>query len=277
MRMSEDDIMIGPEDIERDLEGTRKAEARIAAFFRRGEAAGGMRRRGGGPPAPPPAAEAPAGVGRRLVARCPADTQQRYRTLLHFEGAITPDGDFGSLISPACAIVEAELRRLLAHPARPIAGHLVAALSAGNYTQHVEVLRQWERGAKATMGTLCVMLFALRKGDAQKLPEIGRFLADRFRPRFAELLRTRQLDTSLDAIRTRFRNPADHAERVFDAAAYAEFARLVVANRLFAVWDTEGPAPPDPGAGSGVLYHHLQHALDTAPGGQVGKRKAGSP
>jgi hypothetical protein len=275
MHMSEDDIVIGPGDIERDLEGTRKAEARVAAFFRGDTAAG--RRTLGSRAVPPATADQPGGVGRRLVARCPGDTQQRYRTLLHIEGAMTPDGDFGSLISPACAILEAELRRLLAVPARPIAGRLVAALSARNYTQQAEVLGQWERGAKPTLGTLSLILFALRKGDEEKHPAAGRFLADHFRPRFAELLRTHKLDTTLDAIRTRFRNPADHAERVFDAAAYADFARLVVANRLFAVWDTDGPAPPDPDPSRGVLYHHLQNALDTAPGQQVGKGEAKSP
>jgi hypothetical protein len=261
--MTEEDIVIGPDDIERDLEGTRKAEARIAAFFRRGEGPGWVRTRGGAP-APPAIAESPAGIGRCLVARCPADTQQRYRTLLHFERAMPLDGDYGSLIAPACHILEAELRRLLGTPARPIAGHLVAALDAKRQKQQAELLGKWERGAlPTTLGVLSLLLYALRKGDEQSLPEVARFLADHFRPRFADLLRTRQLDASLESIRTQFRNPAGHAERVFDAAAYAEFARLVVANRLFAAWDIDGPDPSDPDPSTGILYHHLKHALAT--------------
>jgi hypothetical protein len=261
--MTEEDIAISAEDIERDLEGTRKAEARIAAFFRRGEGPGWVRTRGSlpAPPTPPPT---PDGIGRRLVARCPADTQQRYRTLLHSETAMPPDGEYGILIAAACAILEAELRRLLAVPARPIVGHLIIALGGLERRQPAEILARWERGATpATLGVVSVLLFALRKGDEQNRPEVARFLADRFRPRFADLLRTRKLDASLESIRTRFRNPADHAERLFDAAAYDQFARLVVANRRFAAWDIDGPDPSDPDPGTGILYHHLQHALET--------------
>src|SRR5438309_2113237 len=104
--MTEEDIVIGLDDIERDLEGTRKAEARLAAFFRGGKGPR-VRTRGGVPPALKPP-EALTGIGRRLVARCPAEAQQRYRTLLHFERAMPPDGDHAILIAAACAILEAE-------------------------------------------------------------------------------------------------------------------------------------------------------------------------
>src|SRR5947209_1578658 len=109
--MTDDDLLLSPDDIERDLEGARQAEARIAAFFRRGE--GGLVRTRGAAPAPPPPQPLD-GVGRRLVARCSADTQRRYRTLLHFENSMPADGDYGTLIGPACNILESELRRLLA-------------------------------------------------------------------------------------------------------------------------------------------------------------------
>src|SRR5438128_1325663 len=44
--MTEEDIVIGLEDIERALDGTRKAEARIAAFFRAGKGPPRVRTRG---------------------------------------------------------------------------------------------------------------------------------------------------------------------------------------------------------------------------------------
>ena len=266
--MTEEDTLIGPEDIERDLEGSRKAEARLAAFFRRGDGAGRVRTRGGS--LGPSLEETRGGIGRQLMARCPAETQQRYRTLVQFERAMPNDGDFAILIAAACAILEAELRRLLAAPARPIAAGLLAALDAKKQRKQVDLLDKWARGAiPTTLGSVSLLVFALRKGCEQGLPEVGRFLAERFQPRFAELLRSRQMDAALESIRTRFRNPADHAERTFDVAAYAEFVRLVVANHQFAAWDSDGPDPSDPDAGSGILYHHLRHALETPTDDQV--------
>jgi hypothetical protein len=262
--MTGDDIPISLEDIERDLEETRKAEARIAAFFRRGEAVVPIRTRGG-TSSPLPPLETPTGIGRLLMARCPADTQQRYRTLLHSETAMPADGDHGLLIGAACAILEGELRRLLADPVRPFAGHLIAALDATRNKQPVGILDRWHhRVTPTTLGTLSLILYGLRKGCEKGSPDIARFLAGHFRPRFADLLKTRKVEFSLESIRTRFRNPADHAERVFDAAAYREFAHLVIANRQFAVWDADGPDPSDPDPGCGVLYHHLQQALGHA-------------
>src|SRR6202040_4058256 len=112
--MIDEEIVLGPEDIERDLEGTRKAEARVNAFFRQG-AGGRFQTRSGGVLSPT-RVETAGGIARRLVDRCPADTQQRYRTLLSFEPVMPGDGDYGTLIGAACNIVEAELRRLLATP-----------------------------------------------------------------------------------------------------------------------------------------------------------------
>jgi len=258
--MTDEDIQIGPEDIEYDLEGSRKAEARIAAFFRRGEGGTHVRTRGGSRPAPA-IPETPSGIGGQLITRCPADIRQRYRTYLHLEGNMLSDGDYGSLIAPACAILEGTLRLLLADAARPIAGHLVAAVEARGPTQ---ALDKWERRQQeTTLGTLVLILLALRRGCERARPEITRCLAAPFQPRFADLLKTGRLGAALESSRTRFRNPADHAERTFDATAYGEFVRLVVANRQFAAWDSDGPDPSNPDAGSGVLYHHLQHALDT--------------
>jgi len=187
------------------------------------------------------------------------------------------DGDHGILIAAACAILEAELRRLLADPVRPIAGHLVAALGAVQRNQPAEILARWQRGTTpTTLGVLSIILFALRRGSEQALPEIARFLATRFRPRFADLLRTGKVNATLELIRTRFRNPADHAERVFNVVAYGEFTRLVLANRRFAVWDIDGPDPSDPDAGSGILYHHLHNALDTLADDQA-RREGAKP
>jgi hypothetical protein len=273
--MTEDDLIIGLEDLERDLDGTHKVEARLAAFFRGGKRPR-VRTRGSRPEPPPPAAAA--GIGGRLMAGCPAETQRRYRTLVQIEPTMPPDGDHGILIAAACAILEAELRRLLADHARPIVGPLIAALSTVKRKDPAEILARWQRGATpTTMGVLSVLLFALRRGCEQSLPEITRFLASRFRPHFVDLLRSKKMDAALEVIRTRFRNPADHAEDVFDAASYEAFVRLIVANRHFAAWDSDGPDPRDPDAGSGILYHHLQHALDTPAEDQTRSKGAETP
>ena len=45
----------------------------------------------------------------------------------------------------------------------------------------------------------------------------------------------------------------------------------------FAAWDSDGLDPRDPDASSGILYHHLQHALDMPADDQAGSKRAETP
>ena len=174
-----DDVLISPEEIERDLEGTRKAEARVEAFFARGAGPARVRTRGGTAAEPPDVAQ---GVGRRLIARCPADTQQRYRTLLRVEAGMLEDDDYGALIGPGCYILEGEVRRLLTAPARAVAADLVATLAEQCGPQQAEVLRRWQQGTTpATLGVMALVLLALRKGLAAGRPPRLHFPPDCWR------------------------------------------------------------------------------------------------
>src|SRR5262245_7850698 len=99
-----DDITLTPDDIARDLDANRAAQSRLAEFFARDIPT-------------PPVVRSSTGVGRLLIGRCPSATQKRYHTLLHFETFAEDNDDHGLLIAPACAVLEGELRRLVADPA----------------------------------------------------------------------------------------------------------------------------------------------------------------
>jgi hypothetical protein len=253
----DDRLALTPEALEYDLTGARLAEAKAAAFFARGEALPSMAR--GGQPRRP-------GVGRLLMESCDDVTWKRYRTLLHHEGLAASDDDHGILIAPACAILEGELRRLLAIPAAPIAGELFAALAPHPGSVPLSVLDDWRRGRPPMLYTLVLLLEAVRCGLEQGRPAVRRFVSERFLPEFAALAGGLHLSGCLDRIRREFRNPAGHGEKAFGPDDYERFVRLVVAVGRFDDWDRDGPDVPI-AEDSGVLHHHLSNALLTTAGG----------
>jgi hypothetical protein len=260
-----DEPSLRSSDIDLDLEGTRRAQDRLAEFFARApdavrewgrRTARGVPTHGGAPP----------GVGRGLIARCPAETQRRYDTLLYFEEYSRPQQDHAILVAAACQIVEAELERLLLAPASAIADSLIAALQVRKKDwDQARILEQWAANQKPpTLGTQVTLLLALRRGCEQRVGPVVHFLAEHFRPRYVDLLASKKLATCLDDLRSRFRNPACHGTAAFDAAGYERFVRLALAQRRFAVWDASGPTPAEPDADVGVFHHHLSLSLRPA-------------
>ncbi len=252
----DDPFDLTPEAAAHDLEAARVAEDRAADFFARGEPRA-VRVRGGAVGRP--------GVGRRLIESCPDETRSRYRTLLHHEDFAAGDDDHGILIFPACAVLEGELRRLLAAPALAIAGELFAAYAPRPDSVPSSTLDDWRQRRPPTMYTHVLLLEALRRGLWQGRTAVRDFVARHFRPEFAALARGPHLAACLDRVRRDFRNPAGHAERVFGPDDYGRFARLLVAADRLRDWDQDGPRAPTPD-GSGVLHHHLSNALPASPG-----------
>lgn len=248
--MSPDDpLNLTPEAVAHERTADRLAETQAAAFF----AALPPLTRGG--------AGAPLGIGRLLIQSCPDDAQKRYQTLLHFEACAAKDNDHAFLIVPACAILEGELRRLVAFPARPIADELVAALAPHPESIPFAVLDEWRRGERPFLYALVLLLSALRCGLEQERPAVHSFISAHFRPEFAALARGAHFTDCLDRIRREFRNPASHAEKTFNSADYECFARLLVAANRVGDWDRNGPAVATPDATVGILHHHLSNAL----------------
>jgi hypothetical protein len=248
-----DPLVLTPEAADYDLAAERLAAARADAFFSHGESLPSFGRGG---------AAAPGGVGRRMIASCPEATRNRYRTLLHHEGFAASDDDHAILIVPACAILEGELRRLLANPALPIADELFAALAPHPGSVPFSALDDWRRGRPPMLYTLVLLLAALRRGLGQGRPAVHDFVAEHFRPEFVALARGPHLTDDLDRVRREFRNPASHAEKVFGPGDYERFARLLVAANRLGDWDRDGPDVPT-AEGSGVLHHHLRNARST--------------
>jgi hypothetical protein len=253
--MSKECAVASLEDIAYDVAGTDRAAGQLAEFFAARPADMPKRRvRTRGVVA--------LGMGRKLLQQCPKDAQTRYETLLYFEGQLPPEKDHGFLIGPACQILEGELNRLLAVPARGIAERLVAALQIRKQDrQQAEILADWAaQKIPTTIGVMVLVLLALRRGCEHGDAAITEFLAAHFKPRYADLLRSKKLGACLDAIRTDFRNPVSHGAAIFDPAAYERFTGLMVANQRFAIWDAAGPVPPEPDAAIGVFHHHLSQS-----------------
>jgi hypothetical protein len=251
-----------PEDIRYDLAGARKAESQVAEFFGKDQEA--VRERALRTPVPPRTRGRLKGpMGRELLDRCAEMTRTRYSTLLYFEERFPENGDYGYLIGPACQILETELDRLLTTPARSITDDMLAVLEEDN---RVEILTKWARGEfPTTLGVECLVLLALRRGCENHVANIVGFVTTRFNRRYYVLLTSRQLGASLDAIRTRYRNPVCHGTATFDVTEYEQFVQLVVANRRFVAWDTAGPVPAEPDGRAGVFHHHLRQSLSAGP------------
>lgn len=214
--------------------------------------------------------------GRELVKACGQTTLRRFETLLHVERYFHSEGDYGYLIGPACQILESELDRLLASPAREIATDLAEALRrADPRTRQALVLEKWAaREIPTTIGTEWLILFSLRRGLEHRVGRIEEFLDDMYRPRFSRLLASKLLDSCLDAIRSDYRNPACHGLRTFSADDYAKFVRLMVGQERFDIWADRGPEPPGPGPDSGHFHHQITESRKVEPASNVDERPA---
>src|SRR5262249_35044606 len=157
--------------------------------------------------------------------------QRRYATYVWMEDLFRTrqGGDYGFLISPACQILEEEVQDLLLGPARAIAGELGAALGAKS-PDKVPLLEPWANGKPATLGTVSVVLLALRRGQQAGVPAVREFLEGQFRHPFVELLAANGVAPCLDRVREAFRNPACHGTKTppYTAAEYEQFVRLLV-------------------------------------------------
>lgn len=251
------------DEVEFDIEGTRKALARFREYLVEnvgppGPGTPGVRTRGL-PPGPP---LAPGQGGRRLVERCGENVRRRFETLLHFESTFPPELDHAYLIGPACQILESVLERVVLGPTRRLAGPLAEAVRSKKRDRgRAEILEAWGAGrVPSTIGVGTLVLLALRRGRDLRLGPIVEFLQTAFEPDYQALLASKGLDHSLEVIRRRFRNPASHGSATFDAASYLEFTQLVVANDRFVDWDARGPVPSRPDARAGFLHHHLEQA-----------------
>jgi hypothetical protein len=243
-------------DILSDVEHAKKCEALLTQLHRRG---------GLVVPRGTSAREERRKPGRRLLGGCAEDTRTRYETLLEFE-ELPWLKDFGLLIAAACPIVEAELDRLLVKPAQSIVQRLIASLEKQDHKQ-AAVLQTWAAQGfhPTTMGTEVLVLLALRRGVEQGDDGVRSFLASSFRPRYHDLVRSKDLIRCLDTIRAEYRNRVSHTPQVFDVAKYEHFTRLAVANQRFAAWDAHGPDPIDPEPSVGILHHHLHHSHLISP------------
>jgi hypothetical protein len=100
------------------------------------------------------------------------------------------------------------------------------------------------------MGLQVTILAALEKADVGAVQGTLDF---RTTSHYTSLLRSRQLSTLLERVRTQFRNPACHGTRTFDLGDYTTLMRLLLTRDQFRTWYRRGPAELD----AGILDLHL--------------------
>jgi hypothetical protein len=194
-----------------------------------------------------------------LLARCLPETGARVAGLVRLEGDRNGNDDHTPLVVIGCIALERELVRLVVEPAREVAGALIERVAEGLRPGQVEILRHWQSGlVPATLGTVEMVLFALRRGLTQPVPEVVRFVAGRFHDPYDVLLRANGFGRAAGALRNDFRNKAFHGLKPsFTAEEYGLFCRLVVGNSTFGAWAAAGPQPDPPEPDHGLLHHHL--------------------
>lgn len=275
------DSPITTADLEREQQGSDKARVAVTAFFEQPV----PRRRWRDILVSSSATVATVAPqsGRGLISRRPVETQRRYETLVYAEQGFPGSRalDYSFLIAPACAILEKELDELLAQPARAVAASLCEVMQGVDASQ-AGLLDKWAEGRSLpALGTNSLLLRALRHGLGQQQEALLTFAGGAFTPGFLDLIRTNQVAKSLDRLRNRYRNDACHGTRPFDAAAYADFSRLLVGRERAAGWEEEGPRPAPPAPEEGLLHHLLcgsrtlpEAALPPAPGPSLALRRA---
>src|SRR5262245_41243046 len=119
-----------------------------------------------------------AAVGSALVARFAEWNRRRYVDLLYFESFLEPGRDHAMPIAYASSLLESELDRLVAAPARCVVAALIAALEATkDDRKQAEILVRWARHDVPTMlGILSTLLRAMRKGLDQNSEEVRTFV-----------------------------------------------------------------------------------------------------
>jgi hypothetical protein len=195
-----------------------------------------------------------------MAARCGALSPRRLERLVWRENHPPPDFDGAPLVVDGCVILEGELTRLLADPARALGPVLLRAVEGRAARSQRDVLEKWLAGrAPVTLGTVELILYALRQGLARRLPEVTAFLDESFLPGYARLLGTNGPGRCLAKLRQDFRNPAAHGGHEVSAAEYERFCRLAVGSISFRAWVHQGPRPDPPADDEGLLHHHLAY------------------
>jgi hypothetical protein len=249
------------DDIQYEWEGLQKAAKAIQDFAskvpRRVRTRGSSERS---------ATRPGAAVGSALVARFAESNRRKYVDLLYYESLMKPGRDHAMPIAYASTLLEAELDRIVASPVRSVVAALIAALEATrDDRKQAEILVRWGKQEKPTMlGILSTLFLAMRKGLDQNSEAVHTFVRGRFADPYPDLLRTKEFDRNLNYITRVYRNPACHGVYpdgkpvYFEADQYKDFVRRVVAHERFRDWDRDGPQSDSPGAGVGLLHHHLR-------------------
>jgi hypothetical protein len=238
-------------DVEADLEARQQEELLLSELYLLRD----DRSRTRNEQRSPQLAPATPGVGRAWMSTSHPTSRGIYETLLWLEPSFPPELEHSLLISPLCQILERELDRRIAQPARALGTELVKAWDAEPRT--AEVVEKWVAGVYPTTLTIeSIVLDALARAHREPLPQLRRFIDKRFKAPYQRTLAAGELATTIDILAKQFRNPAAHGRRRYDGTAYAHCVRLVLGHRSVIAFDEEGSVTEAPS--EGVLSLHLR-------------------
>lgn len=198
------------------------------------------------------------GIGRALIEACTAQSLQKYETLLDLESQTRARHDHGFLVGMACQIIETEIARLLAEPAKSVGETMLRHLQRKRKNKVKDYLQGWLEGRFPTMiGVQVFILMALRYGLESRDPEVVDFVNQQFRENYISLLASNRLGASLDKIKNQYRNPACHGTKVFSPGDYRDFSILSFGSHTLREWDLYGPEDDGAVRENAVFLNHL--------------------
>jgi hypothetical protein len=191
------------------------------------------------------------------IVSVPAPLQSRLRTLLALEGALAEDGlDHSPLVFLACQLCEIHLRDTLEPLGRVLAPELLGAIEDARTPRHV--LEKWSTGqAPCTLGTVELLVFALRRALERSVPRVPETILGRFTPDYLTLVRSRGPERALSRLRNEHRNPVAHGLTTVSSEGYEKVCGLLLGARLASSWCARGPAKTPVPHDVAVLHHHL--------------------
>lgn len=196
------------------------------------------------------------GARRVLMLYCSDENIKRFRDAERLEALFPQDLDHAPLILAVCQIVESELRHLVAEPSRMLHSALVTSETRLTVSQRNVVTRWLDGTLPTTLGTVEILLCALRRLAQAGFSDVVEFFTDRFEPTYMTFLINNGFGRAVARIRNSYRNPVAHAERQFQLCDYRELCRLSVGNSHLSRWLAYGPEDQPLASDLGVLHHH---------------------
>jgi hypothetical protein len=155
-------------------------------------------------------------------------------------------------------MVESEVARLLAEPAKEIGAIMLKHLERKKKERPYKYLKSWlEERIPIVMGVVSCIFMALRFAVNQGDKKAIEFIHQYFRDGYLSLLSANKFGGSLNNIKNNFRNPVCHGIKTYGPREYQAFVRLAVGTTSMRKWDRWGPENVPSILENAFFHNHL--------------------